>query len=57
MNDTFAARELISQQRERVPQEAGLLGFIEGVLPARTIDVMPFARKHVKHHLRDRVVF
>jgi len=57
INDAFVARALIAQLRDRVPQEAGLLGFIEGVLAARTLDAMPRARRHVKHRLRDRARF
>jgi len=57
INDAFVARQLVGQLRDRVPQEAGLLGFIEGVLAARALAAMPRARRHVKHRLRDRVRF
>jgi len=57
INDAFVARELVAQLRERVPQEAALLGFIEGVLAARALDALPRARKHVKHRLRERAGF
>jgi len=57
INDAFVARQLVGQLRDRVPQEAGLLGFIEGVLAARALDAMPRARRHVKHRLRDRARF
>jgi inorganic triphosphatase YgiF len=57
INDAFVARQLVAQLRDRVPQEAGLLGFIEGVLAARALDAMPRARRHVKHRLRDRARF
>jgi inorganic triphosphatase YgiF len=57
INDAFVARQLVGQLRDRVPQEAGLLGFIEGVLAARALDAMPRARRHVKGRLRDRARF
>jgi inorganic triphosphatase YgiF len=57
INDAFVARELVAQLRDRVPQEAGLLGFIEGVLAERALDAMPRARRHVKNRLRDRARF
>jgi len=57
INDAFVARELVAQLRDRVPQEAGLLGFIEGVLAARALDAMPRARRHVKNRLRDKARF
>ena len=57
INDAIVARQLVGQLRDRVPQEAGLLGFIEGVLAARALDAMPRARRHVKHRLRDRARF
>jgi CHAD domain-containing protein len=57
INDAFVARELVVQLRDRVPQEAGLLGFIEGVLAERALDAMPRARRHVKGRLRERARF
>ena len=57
INDAFVARTLVAQLRDRVPQEAGLLGFIEGVLAERALDAMPRARRHVKGRLRDRARF
>lgn len=54
INDAFVARQLVGQLRERVPQEAALLGFIEGVLAERALEALPRARKHVKQRLRDR---
>ena len=57
INDAFVARELVVQLRDRVPQEAGLLGFIEGVLAERALDAMPRARRHVKGRLRERAGF
>lgn len=57
INDSFVARQLVAELGERVPQEAGLLGFIEGVLAERAIDVMPHARKHIKKRLRDKASF
>jgi inorganic triphosphatase YgiF len=57
INDAFVARQLVGQLRDRVPQEVGLLGFIEGVLAARALDAMPRARRHVKRRLRDRARF
>jgi triphosphatase len=57
INDAFVARELVAQLRDRVPQEAGLLGFIEGVLAARALDAMPRARRHVKDRLRVKARF
>jgi CHAD domain-containing protein len=57
INDSFVARQLVAELGERVPQEAGLLGFIEGVLAERAIDVMPHARKHIKKRLRDKAPF
>jgi CHAD domain-containing protein len=57
INDAFVARGLVAQLRERVPQEAGLLGFIEGVLAERALDAMPRARRHVKNRLRTRAAF
>jgi triphosphatase len=57
LNDGVAARALIAELRERVPQEAGLLGFIEGVLAARTAYELPAARRHVKRRLRERAGF
>jgi CHAD domain-containing protein len=57
INDAFVARQLVAQLRDRVPQEAGLLGFIEGVLAARALAAMPRARRHVKNRLRDRARF
>jgi hypothetical protein len=43
--------------RDKVPQEAGLLGFIDGVLAARAEDAMPRVRRHVKRRLRTRARF
>ena len=57
INDAFVARTLVAQLRDRVPQEAGLLGFIEGVLAARAEGAMPRARRHVKARLRARAGF
>ena len=57
INDAFVARELVAQLRDRVPQEAGLLGFIDGVLAERALDAMPRARRHVKGRLRDKARF
>jgi CHAD domain-containing protein len=57
INDAFVARTLVAQLRDRVPQEAGLLGFIEGVLAERALDAMPRARRHVKNRLRDKARF
>ena len=57
INDAFVARELVAQLRERVPQEALLLGFIEGVLAMRALDALPRARRHVKQRLRDKATF
>jgi triphosphatase len=57
INDAFVARELVGQLRERVPQEAGLLGFIEGVLAMRAQGAVPKAGKHVKSRLRDKAEF
>jgi CHAD domain-containing protein len=57
INDAFVARDLVAQLRDKVPQEAGLLGFIEGVLAARAEDAMPRARRHVKNRLRARAGF
>jgi len=57
INDAFVARQLVGKLRDRVPQEAGLLGFIEGVLAARALGAMPRARRHVKNRLRDRARF
>jgi inorganic triphosphatase YgiF len=57
INDAFVARELVAQLRDWVPQEAGLLGFIEGVLAERARDAMPRVRRHVKSRLRDRTRF
>lgn len=57
INDSFVARELVVQLRDRVPQEAALLGFIEGVLAARALEAMPRARKHVKSRLREKAGF
>jgi hypothetical protein len=47
----------VAQLRDRVPQEAGLLGFIDGVLAERALDAMPRARRHVKDRLRDKARF
>jgi len=57
INDSVVARELVAQLRERVPQEAALLGFIEGVLTARAEEALPRARRHVKNRLRERAAF
>jgi inorganic triphosphatase YgiF len=57
LNDSFVARELVTQLRERVPQELGLLGFIEGVLAERGAQALPRARRHVKRSLRDKAAF
>ena len=57
LNDSFVARELIAQLRERVPQELALLGFIEGVLAERAAQALPRARRHVKRSLRDKAGF
>lgn len=54
INDSVVARTLVGQLRERVPQEAALLGFIDGVLAERALDAMPRARKHVKSRLREK---
>jgi inorganic triphosphatase YgiF len=53
LNDSFVARELVAQLRERVPQEASLLGFIDGVLAERAARALPRARRHVKDRLRE----
>jgi inorganic triphosphatase YgiF len=57
LNDSFVARQLIAQLRERVPQELALLGFIEGVLAERAAQALPRARRHVKRSLRDKARF
>jgi inorganic triphosphatase YgiF len=57
LNDSVAARDLIAQLRERVPQELALLGFIEGVLAERAARTLPHARRHVKRKLRERAGF
>ena len=57
LNDSFTARELVAQLRERVPQEVALLGFIEGVLAERAARALPQARRHVKSKLRERAAF
>jgi inorganic triphosphatase YgiF len=57
INDSAVARQLVAQLRERVPQEVGLLGFIEGVLVARAEEVLPRARRHVKQRLRVKAGF
>jgi len=57
INDSFVARDLVAQLRERVPQEVALLGFIEGVLAARAEEALPRARRHVKQRLRDKAGF
>jgi inorganic triphosphatase YgiF len=57
LNDSFTARGLIAQLRERVPQELALLGFIEGVLAERAAQALPRARRHVKRKLRDEAAF
>jgi inorganic triphosphatase YgiF len=57
INDAFVAQDLVGQLRERVPQELGLLGFIEGVLAMRALDALPRARRHVKQRLRDKADF
>jgi inorganic triphosphatase YgiF len=57
LNDSFVARQLIAQLRERVPQELALLGFIEGVLAERAAQALPRARRHVKRSLRDKAAF
>jgi triphosphatase len=57
INDAFVARDLVAQLRDKVPQEAGLLGFIEGVLAARAEDAMRRARRHVKNRLRAKAGF
>ncbi|MFK3739760.1 CHAD domain-containing protein [Massilia sp. TN1-12] len=57
INDAFVAQDLVGQLRERVPQEEGLLGFIEGVLAMRALDALPRARKHVRNRLRDKARF
>jgi len=57
INDAAVARALVAELRERVPQEAALLGFIEGVLAERASQALPRARKHVKQHLRDKAGF
>jgi hypothetical protein len=36
-----------------VPQEASLLGFIDGVLAERAARALPRARRHVKDRLRE----
>jgi CHAD domain-containing protein len=54
LNDSVVARALLDQLRERVPQEAALLGFIEGVLAERAAQALPQVRRHVKHRLRER---
>jgi inorganic triphosphatase YgiF len=53
LNDSFVARELVAQLRERVPQEVLLLGFIDGVLAERAARALPRTRRHVKGRLRD----
>jgi len=57
LNDSFVARGLIAQLRERVPQELALLGFIEGVLAERAVQALPRARKHVQRSLRGKAGF
>jgi inorganic triphosphatase YgiF len=57
LNDSFTARQLIAQLRERVPQELALLGFIEGVLAERAARALPRARRHVKDKLRGKAGF
>lgn len=57
LNDSFTARDLVAQLRERVPQEVALLGFIEGVLAERAVQALPQARRHVKQRLRERAAF
>lgn len=57
LNDSFVARDLVAQLRERVPQEPALLGFIEGVLAERAAQALPRARRHVKRSLRDKAPF
>ncbi len=57
LNDSIVARELVAQLRERVPQELALLGFIEGVLAVRALDVLPRAGRHVRRRLRGRAGF
>lgn len=57
LNDSFTARALVAQLRERVPQEVALLGFIEGVLAERAAQALPQARRHVKSKLRERASF
>lgn len=57
LNDSFVARDLIAQLRERVPQELTLLGFIEGVLAERAAQALPRARRHVKRSLRTKAAF
>lgn len=57
INDSTVAQGLIGQLRERVPQEAALLGFIEGVLTARALEAVPRVRRHVKDRLRDKAAF
>jgi inorganic triphosphatase YgiF len=57
LNDSVIARALVAQLRERVPQEATLLGFIEGVLAERAAQALPQARRHVKRRLRERASF
>jgi triphosphatase len=57
LNDSVVARELVGQLRERVPQETGLLGFIEGVLAARAAQSLPRAGKHVRRKLRARATY
>jgi triphosphatase len=57
INDSVVARELVAQLRDRVPQEAALLGFIEGVLAERAVEALPRARRHVKDRLREKARF
>jgi inorganic triphosphatase YgiF len=54
LNDSFVARALLDQLRQRVPQEETLLGFIEGVLAVRALDALPRARRRVRRQLRSR---
>jgi CHAD domain-containing protein len=54
VNDSVVARTLVAQLRERVPQEAALLGFIDGVLAERALDALPRVGKHVKGRLREK---
>jgi triphosphatase len=55
INDTFVARGLIGELRQRVPQEETLLGFIDGVLTEKALQALPRARKHIKQRLRAKV--